>query len=341
MLTGFPLKEFKINELDENGNVIDTKWVAHDLISTYFQKPCETYEITQESRMAYATPAWLPKEENPNGTIILLDDFSRAQSMFMQATMELICRGSYISWNLPKYTSIILTSNPDSSSYQVNTLDEAQLSRFINFKVKFDINDWAVWAENAGLDGRGINFLLTYHHEIFKSFDGVHRVNARSYTMFINAISGISDWEKSENLATILTIAKGCFTFDKDNLIGTLFAQFIANKLDRLIEPKDLLMKEWNVVCPKIKECVYDGQTYRPDIANVLTTRLLNYTMMYFETKGSKTDVVQKRLIDIVNNTDKLFTEDLIFSVIKTLAIKYKARMNKVIMIPSIAKKLI
>lgn len=76
-LVGFPIKEFKINELDENGNIVCSKWVAHDLLSTYFQKPCETYEITNESRMGYAVPAWLPREYNPNGTILCLDDYSR------------------------------------------------------------------------------------------------------------------------------------------------------------------------------------------------------------------------------------------------------------------------
>ena len=53
-------------------------------------------------------------------------------SILAQATMELICRGSYISWSLPKYTNIILTSNPDNSEYQVVTLDAAQKTRFIN-----------------------------------------------------------------------------------------------------------------------------------------------------------------------------------------------------------------
>ncbi|MDD7753392.1 MAG: hypothetical protein PUJ51_02640 [Clostridiales bacterium] len=45
--------------------------------------------------MSYATPSWLPREENPNGTIIILDDYTRANSLFMQATMELICTGKY------------------------------------------------------------------------------------------------------------------------------------------------------------------------------------------------------------------------------------------------------
>lgn len=340
-LTGFPLKEFKINELDENGNIIDSKWVAHDLISTYFSKPCETYEITSEFRMSYATPAWLPREDNPNGTMLLLDDYTRANSMFLQATMELICRGSYISWSLPKYTNIVLTSNPDSSDYRVETLDSAQASRFINFNIKFDVKDWAIWAEKAGIDGRGINFLLSYHSEIFKSMDGVNRVNARSYTMFINAISGISDWETPENLATILTIAKGCFSFDQDNVIGTLFTQFIINKLDKLVEPEDLLMKDWKTVRPRIKNCVYDNDIYRPDIANILSTRLLNYIMIFFETKGAKTMIVQDRLLDIINCEDNLFTEDLIFNIVKTLASKYKSRMNKILTIPSIMSKLI
>lgn len=139
-LTGFPIKEYKINRLNEDGSIQESEWVAHDLLSTYFQKPCKTYELTNESRMSYATPAWLPREENPNGTILLADDYTRANSMFMQATMELICTGKYISWNLPKNTTICLSSNPDDGQYQVTTLDSAQLSRMINFPVKFDIN---------------------------------------------------------------------------------------------------------------------------------------------------------------------------------------------------------
>lgn len=339
-IVGFPLKEFKINELDENGNVICSKWVAHDLLSTYFQKPCETYEITEESRMSYATPAWLPREENPNGIILLLDDYSRCSSILAQATMELICRGTFISWSLPKYTNIILTSNPDNGDFQVVTLDSAQRTRFVNFNIKFDLNNWAYWAESVGLDSRGQNFLLSYP-EILESKDGVNKANARSYTMFINAISGIKDWSTTESLSLILNIAKGCFPFDKDNVIGGLFTTFIANKLDKLISPKDLLLKGWDSVKKEIKDCVYDGDKYRPEIANVLATRLLNYTLLYFDTKGSKSAVVQDRLLDIINSKEKLFTEDLIFNIVKTLATKHSTKMNKILMIPSIRQKLL
>lgn len=339
-LVGFPLKEFKINELDENGNVVCSKWVAHDLLSTYFQKPCETYEITNESRMSYATPAWLPREENPNGVLLVLDDYSRASSILVQATNELICRGTYVSWNLPKYTTIALTTNPDNGEYQVTTMDEAQKTRFVNFSIRFDLSVWASWAEFAGLDSRGINFLLSYP-EVLESKDGVNKANSRSYTMFINAISGIDDWSAPENLALILNISKGCFPFDKDNIIGGLFTTFIANKLDKLVSPKDMLLQSWDTVKGKIKKCVYDDGEYRPEIASVLATRLLNYSMVYFGTKGCKSSVVQDRLLDIINSEDKLFSEDLIFNIVKNLATKYSAKMNKVLMIPAIRAKLL
>ena len=109
----------------------------------------------------------------------------------MQAIMELICTGKYISWKLPKYTSIALSSNFDDGSYQVTSLDAAQLSRMVNFPIKFDIKVWAAWGEKAQLDNRALNFALMYSSEIFESENKT--INPRSYTTFCNAISGLKD----------------------------------------------------------------------------------------------------------------------------------------------------
>ncbi len=340
-ISGYPIKEYKVNEFDESGNIVCSKWVPHDTLTTYFQKPCETYEITTESRMGYAPPAWLPREENPNGILVTLDDWNRTNSVIMNCVMEIICTGKYMTWELPKYTTLVLSANPDSGEFLVQAQDSAILTRYINFPVKFDINVWARYGEEVGIDSRVLNFALSYSTELFESKDGVNVVNARSYTMFGNAISGIDDWSTPENLALILNISKGCFPFDKDNIIGGLFTTFIANKLDKLISPKDMLLQSWETVKPKIKSCVYDGDTYRPEIASVLAARLLNYSMVYFGTKGCKSSVVQDRLLDIINSKEKLFTEDLIFNIIKNLATKYSAKMNKILMIPAIRAKLL
>ncbi len=342
-LIGFPLKEFKINELDESGNVTCSKWVAHDLISTYFNKPCESYKITDEYRMSYAPPAWLPKEENPNGVLLVLDDFTRGNSLFMQATMTLIQTGKYISWSLPKNTMIALSSNPDSGQFSVTSLDPAQKSRFINFKINFSIDSWSSWAEQNQVDERAINFALMYHTELFKEENLCSTICPRSYTMFCDAISGIENWESTSSLATIMQIASGCFE-DKDNLIGTLFTTFINNKLDKLISPKDMLLKSWDKVKPEIEACVYDTNgVYRPNIAAVLHTRLMNYCIYYFSQPKAKTDLVQDRLIEIIDASQEkvLFSEDFIFDIIKTLMKMFPARTNKFMNNPKIISKIL
>lgn len=315
-LTGFPIKEFQTS---------DGEWIPADLVGKY----CDPEKFTGRHRMSYATPSWLPDENTEGGAIVCLDDYSRANSLFLQATMQLIQDGTYVSWKLPKYTTIVLSTNPDNGAYSVSAMDPAQRSRFINFPVKFNIDNWAEWAENNQLDGRAINFAISYSHELFENSNQLATINPRSYTMFANAISGISDWQKSESLAMILNISKGCFS-DPDNIVGSLFTTFVANKLDQLVSPKDMLMEKWDTIYPKIKKCVYDQQgNYKPAVAAVLQTRLLNYSTWYFDQKGSQTETVKDRLLELMNAKEMLFSEDILFNIIKTLCTKYPSRTNK------------
>ena len=336
-LVGLPIKEYEVAWID-NGNIKDKRWMSENQTKNLDSR----LKLTGRIRMAYAPPAWLPTEDNPNGIIVLLDDYTRANSMFMQATMEIINTASYISWNLPKYTSIVLTSNPDDGQFSVTSLDNAQKTRFINFNVKLNIEEWAKWAEEAEIDGRAINFELLYGNEIFKKHNGVQTVNPRSYTTFCKAISGLKDWNKPETLALILQISKGCFLNDKDNIIGNLFTTFIANKLDKLIQPKDMIELKWETLEPKMRECVYDNGNFRPDVASILTIRLMNYILYLFSIKGAiKENVVYDRILEIVNNDEMLFSEDLIFHLVKTLITKYPGRTGKLLMNATIRNKVV
>ena len=148
-LCGMPIKEVMLQWKTKDGE-IKTRWWPESNLS----KVPQGITITNNMRTSYASPAWLPREENKNGVIVLLDDFSRANPLFMQATMELINTASYIGWKLPKNTSIVLTSNPDDGSYSVSQLDNAQKTRFVNFNIKLDVNDWASWAEFNSIDNR-------------------------------------------------------------------------------------------------------------------------------------------------------------------------------------------
>ena len=257
----------------------------------------------------------------------------------IQAVMELIDRGQYISWSLPPKTTIVLSSNPDNGDYSVSTLDNAQKTRYMSFSVDFDIEVWAKWAEFEGLDSRTINFALS-NPEIFKKQGGVQTVNARSYTTFANTIAGFKDFSTRETLSKILNIASGCFT-GENNTVGTLFTAFIANKLDKLTSPKEMLMTGWDTLKLQLTNCLYDGGNYRADIANVLSTRFLNYVEFYFEQPNCKSDVVIKRMLDFIDSDVVLLSEDLIFHLVKNLTTKYPQRTNKLLMNSKVISKLL
>ena len=333
-LVGFPMKEILLQWKTKEGQS-KTRWWPESLLD----KVPQGVQVTSTTRMGYAPPAWVPREENPNGVIICLDDFSRANPLFMQATMELINTASYISWKLPKNTNIVLTSNPDDGEYSVSSLDNAQKTRFVNFNLKLNVEDWASWAEFNQIDSRCINFELLYGEEIFKKHNQVQTINPRAYTTFCKAISGISDWNDDKALALILNISKGCFLNDKDNVVGNLFTTFISMKLDKLIAPKDMLMQKWETVEPKIHDCVYEGERMKTEIASILAIRLLNYIMFYFSQNGAKQSIVEDRLLDFIENPRKLFSDDLLFHVIKTIIGKYPGKTTKLLINSKIRSK--
>lgn len=71
-LCGFPIREVLLQAKDKNGNTV-TKWWPENMLSRIPQN----IVVTNKTRMGYAPPAWLPREENPNGVILLLDDYTR------------------------------------------------------------------------------------------------------------------------------------------------------------------------------------------------------------------------------------------------------------------------
>lgn len=335
-IVGFPMKEVLLRYKNKQGEIVQ-RWWPESLLS----KVPANVEVTAQTRMGYAPPAWLPKKENPNGCILLLDDYTRANPLFMQATMELINTASYVSWKLPKNTSVVITSNPDDGSYSVSALDNAQKTRFVNFNLKLNVEDWASWAEFNKIDSRCINFELLYGEEIFKKHNGIQTINPRAYTTFCKAISGIKDWNDEKSLALILNISKGCFLNDSDNIVGNLFTTFISMKLDKLVSPKDMLMQKWETVEPKIYDCVYDGDRMKTEIASILALRLLNHIMFYFSQTGVKESVVQDRLLDFIENPRKLLSDDLLFHIIKTVVGKYPSRTGKLMLNSKIRAKVV
>ena len=349
-LLGFPQVEYECqvgqlfkNEKGETKMKVlpDTVWLNAKQLES--PQPGFKYRQTGKTRMGYAVPEWVP-EYNENGNILLLDDYTRANQTLLQSCMGPILDQKYASWTLPKGTTVVLTTNGDDGSYNVNSLDEAQRTRFLNYEVLWDRDAWAQWAEQANIDGRCINFVLSYADELFQADEEGNRIcNPRSFVMFANAISGIKDWDNSDNLNFISTIATGCFK-DEQGRFSKMFSAFLRNKMHQLIQPKDMLLGSWDRIQTLLEGTLYDSNgQYRPDIASLLERRFSNYVLAWLGS-DEKTPIakVKDRVLDFMNNEEKgglrLFTKDLFYHMVKTITSEHKNQTNKLLFEPKIAK---
>jgi nucleoside-triphosphatase THEP1 len=313
-LVGFPVKEFKIQNKEGK-----TTWIMETQIDAAMKKG---YKVV-EKRMAHAAPEWI--QGRTEGGFLVLDDYTRADHRFMQATMEILDRQEYISWSLPKNWHVILTTNPDNGEYQVTSLDDAQKTRFISTEVKFDANVWARWAEKVNIDGRCINFLLM-NPEIV-----TQKVNPRSITTFFNSISSIQKFE--DELPLINMIGDGSIGEEP----SALFAMFINNKLDKIISPEQILTNDdWNYVKGSLTGCIGKDDDFRADISSIISTRIINYSLMTAD-KGSVPQKMIDRIIELVTDCDS-FTDDLRYYMVKEILNGHKAKFSKLMLNQKVVK---
>lgn len=287
-LVGIPVKEYYMTK-EVNGKQTG-KYIDEKVVDTMVK---QGYELTNNSRMSYSKPAWIAGK-GENG-VLVLDDYTRAQPRFMQAVMEIINKQEYISWKLPKNWSILLTENPDDGTYNVTDIDAAAKSRYITFDMKFEPEVWAEWATQNNIDERCINFMLM-NPEVVK--DETPHINPRSLVKFFDCLFTIKDFDKA--LPMIQNIGEGSVGPE----VTTMFTQFIHNKLDKMISPKEILNEkvQFETIQAKIKDLIKDDTKYRADLAYVLTTRLINHLLFNVTDKEITPALIERIKQLIISN---------------------------------------
>jgi hypothetical protein len=313
-LVGFPVKEFEM--VKDDGKKV---WIQDAVMPMYIQAK---YKPTGEKRMTHAAPEWI--QGRGEGGFLILDDYTRADHRFMQASMEIIDRQEYISWRLPKNWHVVLTTNPDNGNYQVTSLDNAQKTRFITVETKFDIEVWARWAEKVNIDTRCINFLLLNPELV------TDKLNPRSITTFFNSISCLESFDDS--LPIIQMIGEGSV----GNEFASMFSMFINNKLDKLLSPKDIFTKDMGYILGTIRSNVGRGDNYRADIASVMGTRIVNYSLMKAENGPISPDMISR--IIALTTDEELFTKDIKYFIVRALIAGNKQKFQKILTNPELVK---
>jgi len=336
-LTGFPIKKYQMEDSDGNKVTVAEASLDAHLKAGYTLVP------GTDPVMDFAVPSWVPTEED-GASILLLDDYSRANPMILQSTMELLDKGELGSWRLPKNTQIVLTTNPDNGDYSVSSMDAAQATRFITFNVDFDVKLLAKHMEEVGVRSEFINFALLYP-EIFgeggnKSKAGSGKNNnyatGRTFMAFARSMETVKDLSSVEGQARALDISSGIFAGD-DNMVGNTFTTFLHNKLDKLVTPDDIIHGKWADISKKLEKSIGDPSgngTYRADIASTITFRLVNHITHNLKQPGTNATPYIDAILNIAQHPKEILTSDLIHAMVHKLFKADAGRMKKLLTYP-------
>ena len=104
--------------------------------------------VIEGGRTHYASPAELP---SAGRGVLMLEELNRAEIPVMQPALQLLSARRLHSYELPADWLCIAAVNPEGAEYQVNTLDPALRSRFMQISVGADPETWLKWAARANV----------------------------------------------------------------------------------------------------------------------------------------------------------------------------------------------
>lgn len=249
------------------------RWVPEQVLGQWVKNG---WEIDEKAGVTtrYAPPDWVPQEEGP--CVLLLDDWNRASIRIIKGCMQLLQDYGMVSWQLPAGCNIVLTGNPDGGDYQVTSIDNAILTRIQSVTQRTDRAQWALWAQENGVDPKVINFILRYPEMLI----GRERTSPRTIARFGQSLNygWSSPTSKSNKVAEedrwkyIIPLAKSLLD---DETIAAMIA-FFNTELEKIIDPEEILdSSDQTSINEKIDKLLPKGsKDQRTDIVSIILERL-------------------------------------------------------------------
>ena len=104
----------------------------------------------------FMPPYWFPLDGKP--IVLFLDELNRARPEVLQTIMDLALNRKLAGRSLPEGSRIISAVNA-GDQYQLTDLDPALVSRFNVVGFRPTVQEWLLWAEQVGVDGRVRDFI--------------------------------------------------------------------------------------------------------------------------------------------------------------------------------------
>ena len=104
--------------------------------------------VIEGGRTRYASPAELPSQ---GCGVLMLEELNRAEIPVMQPALQLLSARRLHAYELPEGWTCVAAINPEDGDYQVNRLDPALRSRFLQLSVCADRDTWLGWAARTNV----------------------------------------------------------------------------------------------------------------------------------------------------------------------------------------------
>jgi hypothetical protein len=239
-------------------------------------------------RTMHRLPEFWPTDPNSEG-LILLEEPNRGTTGVMNCLMQLLTDRKVHNYELPSGWMIAACVNPDSSEYDVNTMDAALKDRFEEFEVEYDAMTFLSHMENKNWDDKIQRFIGSgiWVYKTTKELgkDGKY-ISPRTWSK-INAAE-MSDIHSSRQLHRLVVSS----ILGKD--IGNEYHKYCYDQAP--VTAEDLL-KDKSAALKKLKE-QSDPDSYKGDlIAATVESIVKNYGGL---TKDCKTNQIDEETMAAV-----------------------------------------
>ncbi len=145
----------KSEGIEQAAKALDIQCVVRDLS---LMEPPDLLGLPtiRGERTVYAPPAFLPTE---GSGLLVFEEINRAERFMMAPCLQLLTARCLNDYRLPKGWLPVAAINPSSEGYDVNHLDPALLSRFMQIRLEADVQTWLEWATTNEIDADIMNYI--------------------------------------------------------------------------------------------------------------------------------------------------------------------------------------
>lgn len=143
--------------------------------------------INGQGRTQYAAPAFLPRKGRG---LLLLEELNRTPPHVRAPCLQLLTARRLNDYTLPDGWLPVAAMNPPDGEFQVDPLDPALASRFLQIHVRADVTEWVAWARRQRLHAKVVEFV-----EMTPGVFDDPEANPRAWTWVSQLLVA---WEQSE-----------------------------------------------------------------------------------------------------------------------------------------------